>query len=131
MTQLTEDVQATIDLACANLREAVKDMGVDLKFGIADLANLERVLLAVRDVGDEPAVTGACFMAGAYVGEILRRSVGGQWGMSADGVLSLCLPAGEKIFPVERARKFVQSPAAEGLVFYVEALLARNSSSLP
>jgi hypothetical protein len=102
-------------------------MGVSLTFDPSNIAELEEVLLAVREMGDESALTGACFMVGAYVGEILRRAIGGQWTMSTDGVAALQLPgSGDKVFPVEKVRKFIQEPGGESLVFYVQALLARN-----
>jgi hypothetical protein len=127
MINSNESVQDVIDRACAKLELTVKDMGVGLAFAPSSISELEEVLLAVRDSGDESALTGACFMAGAYVGEILRRATGGQWAMSADGVASLQFPDGdEKIFPIEKVRKFMQNPDGESLVFYAQALLART-----
>jgi hypothetical protein len=127
MSHSNDTVQAAINRACANLDATAQDLGVTLTFDASNITDLEQVLLAVREMGDESATSGACFMAGAYVGEILRRAIGGQWAMSADGVASLELPGnGDSIFPVEKARKFVQDPAAESLEFYTKALLARN-----
>ena len=127
MTSSNESVQDAINRACANLEVTVKEMGVSLAFDPSNISELEEVLLAIRDMEDECALTGACFMIGAYIGEILRRMIGGQWAMSADGIASLQLPDGrDKIFPVEKARKFVQNPHGESLAFYAQALLTRN-----
>lgn len=127
MTTSNKSVQDAIDRACAALELTVKDMGVSLAFTTSNISELEEVLLAVRDMKDESALSGACFMVGAYVGEHLRRAIGGQWAMSADGVASLQFPdRGDKIFPVEKVRKFIQNPDGESLVFYIQALLTRN-----
>lgn len=127
MSHSNDTVQAAIDRACANLEATAQDLGVNLTFDASNITDLEEVLLAVREMGDTSATSGACFMAGAYVGEILRRAIGGQWTMSADGVASLQLPGNAgRIFPVEKARKFVQDPGAESLEFFAKALLARN-----
>ena len=127
MMNSNNSVQDAIDRACAKLKLTVKDMGVSLAFTKSNISDLEEVLLALRDMGDESALSGACFMVGAYVGELLRREIGGQWAMSADGVASLQFPeGGDKIFPVEKVRKFIQNSEGESLVFYVKALLARN-----
>ena len=120
-------MQEVINRACVNLGVTVKDLGVNLTFDISDLGDLEEVLLGVSETGDDSAISGACFMAGAYVGEILRRAGGGEWTMSTDGVATLQLGrTGDKIFPMEKVRKFVQNPAGESLVFYTQALMARN-----
>ena len=120
-------VQDAIDRACAKLELTARGMGVNLAFTTSNIPELEEVLLAVRDIGDESALSGASFMVGAYIGETLRRMIGGQWAMSADGVASLQLPnQGDKIFPVEKVRKFIQNPEGESLVFYAQALLARS-----
>jgi len=127
MINPNESVQDAIDRACTKLEFTVKEMGVNLAFAPSNVSELEEVLLAVREMGDESALSGACFMAGAYLGEILRRAKGGQWAMSADGVASLQFPdGGDKISPIEKVRKFIQDPDGEGLVFYAQALLARN-----
>jgi hypothetical protein len=127
MNNSNENVQDAIDSACIKLESTVKEMGMSLALAPSSISELEEVLLAVREMGDESALSGACFMAGAYIGEILRRAKGGQWAMSSDGVASLQFPKeGDKIFPVEKVRKFIQNPDGEGLVFYAQALLARN-----
>jgi hypothetical protein len=127
MSYSNDTVQTAIDRACANLEATAQDLGINLTFDASHITDLEEVLLAVREIGDASATSGACFMAGAYVGEILRRAIGGQWTMSADGVASLQLPGNaDRIFPIEKARKFVQDPAAESLDFYTRALLERN-----
>jgi hypothetical protein len=128
MISSNESVQDAIDRACAKLEMTVKDMGVSLAFAPSNISELEEVLLAVRDMEDESALTGACFMVGAYIGEILRRVIGGQWTMSADGIASLQFPkGGDRIFPVEKVRKYVQDPDGESLAFYAQALLARKN----
>ena len=63
MTSSNESVQDVIDRACAKLELTVKDMGVNLALTSSNISELEDVLLAVRDMADESALSGACFMA--------------------------------------------------------------------
>lgn len=117
-------IQASIDAACRKLEETVKDFGISLTQDVTSVEGLEEVLLSVKDMGDAAALNGACFMVGAYLGEMVRQRLGGQWVASADGVVALHLSNDEKIFPIDKTKKFVASPDTDGLVFYIQALLS-------
>ena len=101
-------------------------MGVNLKVDPDSVGDLEEVLLALRELQpDESAMTGATFMVGAYLGEIVRTMRGGVWRSSAEGDLLLEI-AGTTYAPVEKVRKFAANPdGGDGLGFYVSAALAR------
>ncbi len=78
-------------------------MGVELSFSIGSVGVLEEILTALKKMGaDQGALNGAGFLAGAYLSEILRREVGGEW--VADGGVRegrrrdhLSGPAGAKV----------------------------------
>ena len=84
------DLQATISTSCRELEATAAMMGVNLKVDPDSVGDLEEVLLALRELQpDESAMTGATFMVGAYLGEILRTMRGGVWRRSAEGDLLL------------------------------------------
>jgi len=124
MTDSINTIQASIDGACRKLEETVRDFGISLTKDVSDAERLEEVLLLVQEMEDEAALSGACFMVGAYLGEIIRKKLGGQWVTSADGVTAVQLTNGEKVFSIEKARKFVASPDSDSLMFYMQALLS-------
>jgi hypothetical protein len=67
------------------------------------------------------------FSLGAYVGEVVRRDVGGEWEAhddDAEGELSLALrlPDGGVVWPVQRAVKRMRNGAEDGIVAYAVAL---------
>jgi hypothetical protein len=80
------DLQATVDAACRKLEATAAMMGVTLRVDPASVPVLEELLLALREMkADESVMTGATFMVGAYLGEILRRERGGTWSGSGRG----------------------------------------------
>jgi hypothetical protein len=74
------------------------------------VASVERVAMLLRTDRSDPAVIGA----GCYVGEVLRRAVGGTWG--PEGSLHGLGPVAETM-PLAKAR------AGEDLVAYVADVL--------
>ncbi|MEU7583920.1 hypothetical protein AB0B50_40800 [Streptomyces sp. NPDC041068] len=67
------------------------------------------------------------FSLGAYVGETIRRQVGGEWrpdenNPSAKGNTSLHLPDGAVIWPIQRVMKRYKMGSEEGIATYGKAL---------
>ena len=81
---------------------------LDLDFSVASVAKVQEVLKHSRA---DPTVIGA----GCYVGEVLRRTLGGAW--QADGTLA-GLGRVTETSPLTKAR------AGEDLVAYVHTVLA-------
>ena len=124
----TESLQATIDASCQKLEETASTMGVVLKRNPASVAHLEEIIVALAEFGvDEPTMSGATFMVGVYLGEILRNELSGIWAKSVDG--DLILNVGDIAYPtVAKARKFAANPAGgDSLVFFVNVVLAQNA----
>jgi hypothetical protein len=119
------DLKATISASCRELEAAAAMMGVSLKIGPDSVGDLERILLALRELqADESATSGATFMVGVYLGEILRTVRSGVWRRSLEGDLLLEI-AGTTYAPVEKVRKFAANPdGGDGLGFYASAVLA-------
>lgn len=91
--------------------------------GWAQISTLEEIVLAVKEMNDDSALSGATFMVGAYLGEILRHKMDGRWVAPTSGTPSLEI-RDHVLFPIEKVRKFAASPGDEGLVFYANALSA-------
>jgi hypothetical protein len=87
---------------------------------------------ALKDIGaDQAALKGAGFLVGAYLGEILRRELGGEWVAITDGD-EFAVKAGDvSIFPIAQVRKFFADPAANGLAFFAEVFVAKRGAVRP
>jgi hypothetical protein len=59
---------------------------------------------------------------GAYVGETLRRSVGGTWGSNEAFGPGLLLPSGTWTFPLAKAEKRFHNGHEDSLAFYGSVL---------
>ncbi len=120
------NAQDVITAACRKLEDTVQDMGVELKFELSSIASLEEVILAIKQFGDKSALSGACFMVGAYLGEIIRQACGGQWGSSGEGGTPSILLGDTVIYPIEKVKEFVKTPRHESLIFYASALVGQQ-----
>lgn len=68
------------------------------------------------------------FALGAYLGEVIRRSGGGQWQSSDEGAeaeieLALVLPNGDIIHPVQRVMKRFRQGREDGVYGYAAVIL--------
>jgi hypothetical protein len=59
---------------------------------------------------------------GAYVGETLRRTVGGEWGHNDEFGPGLLLPSGTWTFPLAKAEKRFHNGHEDSLAFYAEVM---------
>lgn len=124
-------IQDVITAACRKLEDTVQDMGVTLKFDISSVSLLEEIILAIKQLGDKSALSGACFMVGSYLGEIFRRELGGEWAAPGEGETPSILIDDMHIFPIEKVRKFSETPSAESLTFYADTILAKVKGARP
>jgi hypothetical protein len=63
------------------------------------------------------------FSLGSYVGEVIRRQIGGTWqgdddDLAAEIYVTLHLPDGSRIWPTQRAMKRFQNGPEDSIVFY-------------
>jgi len=75
------------------------------------------------------------FAIGAYVGEVVRRGLGGEWvaddrDPEAEINLALQLPDGSIVWPVQRAMKRLKNGTEDGIAAY-GAVLGLDVSSVP
>lgn len=126
--QQPASLQATVEASCRRLEGIASSMGVKLSLDPSGVQHLEEIVLSLRGIrADEGAMSGATFMIGTYLGEILRAKLGGDWCKSPEGELALSV--GDTLyFPVAKARKFAANPdGPDSLSFFTNAALARDA----
>jgi hypothetical protein len=77
-----------------------------------------------RSRADEETTTLVASSMGAYVGEVMRRNLGGAWVYpSAIGdTPGIRLPDGSQAFPISKAFKRLKNGREDDIVFYFRAL---------
>jgi hypothetical protein len=65
---------------------------------------------------------------GAYVGETLRRSVGGAWGVHEELGPGLLLPSGTWTFPLAKAEKRFENGHEDSLALYANVMSDMGSA---
>lgn len=129
MNDNSQSIDEVISQACGKLKNTAKLMGLDINYELDSIPALEDVITTIRDTGNEGALKGACFMTGAFLGEILRRKLGGQWISSAESGALLSVGE-EKIFPIEKVRKFAADSESNSLTFFAKALVAKTQQQV-
>lgn len=127
-----------IDLAADWIATALIASGYTADFTPASLSSIDRFVadhsrrgkprrrgLLAQDTGQR------LFALGAYVGEVIRRAVGGEW-QADDGDpqgeinASLHLPNGSTIWPIQRVMKRYALGDEESISDYGSVLIAAN-----
>lgn len=119
-----------IDAAAGWISEALQSSGYTADFSAASIRELDR-FFDEHSNGGEPVVGGLLaedlgsrvFAIGAYLGEVLRRALGGEWrgdddDPEAEITVALHLPDGSVCWPVQRAMKRLQNGAEDSLTLY-------------
>jgi hypothetical protein len=116
------------------ISQALSSSGYRADFTPASASEIERFMNDSAVAGDPVAGglladdTGArLFAVGAYVGELIRRTKGGEWVVDdADPKgeinVELHLPDGSVIWPVQRVLKRFYGDASESIAAYVAAV---------
>jgi hypothetical protein len=128
-TSMTRDAKlAGVLLAHSQLavQNARLKWAESLNFKADSLDAIERMLGKMHNLAKfappgagptEDQISSAATLWGVYVGEVIRRHYGGQWGMGEDSILSLAV--GEtQIFPIAKARKRIVDGPAENIRYY-------------
>lgn len=124
-----QQLQSTIDAACAKLLETAAMMGVQLTYEISSVPLLEEIADALRKMakGDAAALSGGSFLIGAFLGEVIRRQLHGVWGRDENGD-ELSVTNGEfSCYPIERVRKYMARAKSNSLVFFAQVSSAGHA----
>jgi hypothetical protein len=123
-----------LDSSAAWIAKALSASGYRVDFSAASLWEVDRFLeeqtssgkpkrwgLLSRDLGTR------LFSLGAYVGDVVRREVGGEWRVDDDDPhaevnVQLRLPDGSVVWPVQRVMKRLTNGAEDGIAAYASVL---------
>lgn len=132
MGTLSEDVDAAAIWMAVTLSKA----GYLADFSLASLREVERSLTEhTRERSPDPQglygtdTNQRVFAVGAYIGEVMRRNLGGKWQRDPNSPDSrigaqLVLPGGTIIWPVRRALARIASGPEDSITAYGAALIA-------
>ncbi|MDG2122499.1 MAG: hypothetical protein P8J87_02295, partial [Verrucomicrobiales bacterium] len=99
-----------------------KHFAIELDYSERSLTDIDRAISEFH--ADGVASTGTYLPYSAYVGEVVRRNVGGRWGLSEDNCASLAVSSGEKratVYPLTWvAKRFEDGEEGAVAVKYVE-----------
>jgi len=113
---------------CAHLESTAEMIGFELQPRVSSCDALESIVLGLSELDEAGPFSGAVFMCGVYLGEIIRTEVGGDWAYS-DQTTQYCLGvAGRQYFPIEQVRDYVEMPAEKELLFYAQAAISKSSA---
>lgn len=130
MASLIED----IDASATWIARALQSSGYRADFTAPSLWSIDRFFDDQSDRGNARRggllaneLGSRLFALGAYVGEVVRRNVGGIWhadDQDPHGEINveLALPDGSKIWPVQRVMKRYKNGAEDGIAPYGAAL---------
>ena len=120
-----KSLQDTINAACAKLEETAAMMGTKVSFDLASVPELEEISAAMKELAgnDQSVLDGGSFLIGAYLGEIIRRQIGGEWTGESGGDRIAVSSGATAIFPIARVREFLEDPT-DSLVFFAQAATA-------
>jgi hypothetical protein len=124
-----EEIEATLEWIVA----ALTSSGYRVDLSPASLREVERFFGEQLAAPGEPVADGLLaeglgarlFGLGVYVGEVIRRAVGGEWGSGGEVDLELELADGSTVWPVRRVMARYELGDEESVVAYGAALGAR------
>lgn len=110
----------------------VEDIGLLYNFNLTkDLQSielLESMLDFLKEKGDGVAISNSYFMAGVYLGEIIKKSIGGEWVYVIENKEIALKIENEFIFPQSRIKKFSSESSGDGLLLFAKDILAKFRS---
>jgi hypothetical protein len=129
LSTIVEDVRE----AAVSIADIANDAGYSFDFSARSLWDVER-FLDDNASGGEPKAGGLLskdlgsrvFALGAYVGEVIREAVGGEWvsddSADDDSTVTLRTGAGELLWPNQQVMKRIMTGDSQSLVDYARAV---------
>ncbi|HXR42309.1 MAG TPA: hypothetical protein VN738_07865 [Acidothermaceae bacterium] len=129
MSTIVEDVRG----AAVSIADIANDAGYSFDFSARSLWDVER-FLDDNASGGEPKAGGLLskdlgsrvFALGAYVGEVIREAVGGEWvsddSADDDSTVTLRTGAGELLWPNQQVMKRIMTSDSQSVLDYARAV---------
>jgi hypothetical protein len=130
MATLVEDTRTSADW----IAEALQSSGYSADFSLASLREVDRFFAEQSREGKaipngllSENLGSRMFAIGSYVGEAIRRVHGGHWQADDEDPkgeinITLVLPGGGRIWPVQRVMKRFKNGAEDGIYGYAVAM---------
>jgi hypothetical protein len=137
-TSMTSDAKLAGTIVAqsqAAVRTGKLTYGESLDFGGESLEGVERIMTTLhKQVKEAPAdqrlteaqITELSKLWGIYVGEVIRRSYGGQWAL-VDGVPDVAL-GGKNASPLAKVRKRLVDGPMDNLKYYFQSIMKQLSA---
>ena len=124
-----QQLQSAIDGACAKLVETAALMGQSLAFDLNSAKALEDIADALKRVakGDKATLQGGGFLIGAYLGELIRRQIDGEWSEGTEGDGFAVVAGDFACYPIARVRSYIGKASGNSLVFFAQAAAAHRT----
>ncbi len=118
----------------AAVRAAKLQFSETLDFSSESLEGVERIMGALHKQAKDAALTAEHItelskLWGIYVGEVIRRSYGGQWSI-IDGMPDLTL-GGKNASPLAKVRKRIVDGPMDNLKYYFQSIMKQLSAQKP
>lgn len=109
------------------------DLGVELDYSLSSLKFLDHYLRSINDKMKKEGQMGErrvfVYLAGNYLGEVLRRAYGGKWvyvpEYQTTGLILTKVPEGGTIYPHKAAAKLAIEYQTGGVIAYAEKIKSR------
>ena len=103
--------------------ETARGFGFELDHSPESLATVDRMVDDLWQGQAPDNLEAMVQLIGAYVGETLRRNLGGEWGISPEfNTEALNLPSGTSTFPLAKVEKRLVNGQEDSVEFYFQAL---------
>jgi hypothetical protein len=101
---------------------AARDSGVSLRFDRASVAWTDEFIERLRPAIDESLIDGLSVSIGAFLGECIRASYGGEWRRSEEGDWGVYFDDMNAAFPLAKVQKQLKSGREDSVLSFYEVI---------
>jgi hypothetical protein len=101
---------------------AARDSGVSLTFDRASVAWTDEFIERLRPAIHESLIDGLSVSIGAFLGECVRASYGGEWRRSEDGTWGVYFDDMNAAFPFAKVQKQLKNGKEDSILSFYEVI---------
>jgi len=110
------------DLSSHFIATIARDSGVELSLDRTSVAWTEEFIERLRPVIDETLMDGLSSSIGAYLGECIRASYGGEWRQSEDGAWGVYFDDLNAAYPFAKVQKQLRNGIEDSILSFYEVI---------
>jgi hypothetical protein len=99
-----------------------RDTGVELTFNRTSVAWTDDFIERLRPAIDETLMEGLSISIGAFLGECVRASYGGEWRQSEDGAWGVYFYDMNAAFPFAKVQKQIKNGREDSILSFYEVI---------